>query len=163
MRTTKFSKILDKFQLPTTRVIYDSLGVPEPEAWKFVVLSCLPLGCILAPSFFFDPSWLPALEFYGHPVLSSMIGLLFLVGSSFVLYAWWGKSGTQSQRVLREIKGNVFLAGAFLSVFFCGLPSFPHVIFVFFGCIGVALGCLDRSYQLVKNHFKLVKIESDIV
>lgn len=162
MYKSRISKVLDRFQLPKTKIIYDSLGVPEPEAWKFVVLSCLPLGTILAPSFFFKAEWLPAMDFYGHPMLSSMIGLLFLIGSAFVLYAWWGKSGNQSDRVLREIKGNIFLAGAFFSVFFCGIPSFPHVIFVFFGCIGVGLGCLDRSYQLIKNHFKLIKIESDI-
>lgn len=161
MTKSRISNVLDRFQLPKTKIIYDSLGVPEPEAWKFVVLSCLPLGVILSLSLLLRPELLPAIEFYGHPILSSMIGLLFLIGSSFILYAWWGKSGMQSKRVLWEIKGHIFLAGAFFSVFFCGIPSFPHVIFVFFGCTGIGLGCLDRSYQLIKNHFKLVKIESD--
>lgn len=155
----KVTKVLDVFVLPKTKILYESLGAPEPEAWKYVILFCLPLGVVMTPTILFNPEWLPFIKFYGSPVLSSLIGSLFLLGSANVLYAWWGNRGTQSERVLREIHGNILLCGGFFSVFFCGIPSFPHVVFALFICSGVGLGTLGRTYQLIKNHFRLIKME----
>lgn len=160
MSKTKISEFLDIFELPKTKIIYEALGVPEPQAWKYIVVSSFPLGLVLViTSIIFSTHTFPALDFYGHPIVSFGIGILFLFGSFTILHSWYGKKGMQSQRVLREISGSIFLGGAFLSVFFCGIPSFPHVVFVFFICVGCSLGSLYRAYQLIKNHFKLLKIE----
>jgi hypothetical protein len=144
--------------MPRTKIIYDSLGVPEPAAWKYIIVGCFPTGILLAVSVFFDHPFIKFLTSYPD-IFALSVGTVFALGSTLVMSGWWYPNLTQSKRVLLEIKGEIFLAASFLTVALCGLPTIGNNTFTFVISLCAALGSLDRAVQLIRNHFKLLKVK----
>lgn len=146
------------FRLPSTKVFYKYLGVNEPEAWKYVVLSCIPMGFFLMPSAFMGHyETVVSLKDYSN-WFNSVLGLIMFIGGLLVCSAWWMSKIEQGSRVLLEIRGNVLIFGAFATIILLGLPFFPNATFTMFASFGICLGALFRAVELIRNHYKFVKL-----
>lgn len=154
----KAQKLLDKLILPKTKIMYEKLGIPEPEAWKWIILCLFPMGIMLIPTAFFD-GWetIPSIKEYPNWV-NTAIGILLVFGSGFIIYSWYGKKGvTQGWRVRQAIRGYYFIATAFLALSLCGAPTAFETVLTFFMSTGTFLGSVSRIITLVRVYPLLLK------
>lgn len=156
-RPTLTQRALDKLVLPRTRIIYEALGAPEPEAWKWIILSMMPTSLLLLPSVALDIETVPAIAEYPN-IINSAIGLCLFLGSCSVLAAWWlPRDVTQAWRVRQEIRGLYFISGGLLCLATCGAPTVIRAVFTFFVSIGCFLGAVARLYALTRTYPNLLK------
>lgn len=143
-----------------TKVFYSQIGLPEPYAWRFIVFATFFLGAFLLPSYFFN--YKPILQLAIYPnFLNTLMGVLFTLGSLSILRSWYSSSLTQSERILGELRGHIFISGGFLAVALFSAPTFDENSFVFFISLGLSLGSFSRARLLGSNHFKFMRAVDD--
>lgn len=151
--------LLKWIHLTPTRIFYDGLGVPEPQAWKHVVGSTIPIGILLIPSYWTGAEPIPAIAGYPN-YLNALIGICFLAGAISVLWAWWcPKNHTQSSRVKSEIRGLFFLAAGFSAIALLGLPHSSNAVFTVFISTGCLIASTSRGIILIGNSHRLLNLE----